>query len=287
MSGRGGVEEKLAVVRDRRTGSEKVPYPIRIRELQVLRSRMVGSALLRVTFGGEGLAGFVSHCPDEHVRLIFPEPDGSLRLPEPDGDMLRWPRPVPRSREYTVRRHDADAGELDIDIALHRGGLASDWAVDAAPGDTLHVAGPPGGLAVPHGYDRWLLAGDITALPAIARWLEGLPSDARGWAFVEVTDASEEIEIAAPAGVSVRWVHRGGVAPGLSDALEKAVREVRVPDGERVYAWIAGEAGSLKPLRRWVRDELGLAGDDHEITGYWKRGTADFDDDEEEHGHGH
>lgn len=88
----------------------------------------------------------------------------------------------------------------------------------------------------------------------------------------------------------VRWVHRGPVPPGSSDALADAVREVRVPDGETVFAWIAGEAGSVRPLRRWVRDELGLGPDDHEVTGYWKRGVADFDEDDDhdhDHGHGH
>jgi NADPH-dependent ferric siderophore reductase len=41
--------------------------------------------------GGPGTAGFESHAPDEHVKLIFPEADGILRVPEPDGLMLRWP----------------------------------------------------------------------------------------------------------------------------------------------------------------------------------------------------
>ncbi|WP_367128667.1 siderophore-interacting protein [Saccharothrix sp. HUAS TT1] len=260
-------------------GAEKVGYPIRIRAVEVVRTAMVGSGLLRVTLGGPGAEGFEAHSPDEHVKLIFPEPDGSLRLPEPNGDMLRWPRPSPTSREYTVRRYDPVTGELDLDVALHDGGLGSDWARSVEPGAVVHVAGPPGGLIVPHDYDRYLLAGDLTALPAIARWLEELPRTAAGWAFIEVADAGEEIELAAPEDVEVRWLHRGAAPAGTVDLLERAVRAIRVPEGERLYAWIAGEAGSIKPLRRWVRDELGLAKADHDITGYWKRGVADFDDD--------
>ncbi|GAA3626140.1 hypothetical protein GCM10022419_134620 [Nonomuraea rosea] len=56
---------------------------------------------------------------------------------------------------------------------------------------------------------------------------------------------------------------------------------MKVPDGERVYVWLAGEAGQLKPLRRWVRDELGLDKGDYSVTGYWKRGVADYDDDDQ------
>ncbi|WP_037367572.1 siderophore-interacting protein [Amycolatopsis orientalis] len=272
---------RIAEVRAGRQ-AEKVPYPIRIRRAEVVRTSAVGAGLLRVTLGGPGTAGFEAHSPDEHVKILFPDADGQVRPPEPNGDLLRWPKPAPISREYTVRRYDPKSGELDLDVALHDGGLGSDWARTVRPGEAVHVAGPPGGLIVPHTYDRYLLAGDITALPALARWLEELPRTAVGWAFAEVADASEEIDLDAPDGVEVRWLHRGAAAPGSVELLADAVREVKVPEGERLYAWIAGEAGAIKPLRRWLRDDLGLAREDYDVTGYWKRGVADFDD---EHDH--
>ncbi|SDG94223.1 NADPH-dependent ferric siderophore reductase, contains FAD-binding and SIP domains [Sinosporangium album] len=265
---------------------EKVQYPIRIRETRVVRTAMEGAGLLRVTLGGPGTEGFESHSPTEHVKLLFPDPDGSLRLPEPNGNLLRWPRPYPTSREYTVRRYDPVTGEIDIDIAPHKGGLASDWALDVQPGSVVHVAGPPGGLIVPYSYDRYLFVGDITALPAIARSLEELPRDAKGWAFIEVAGVAEETALSAPEGVEVHWLHRGDRPAGTGYALAEAVTAVTVPEGERLYAWIAGEAGQIKPLRRWVRDELRLEKADHDITGYWKRGIADFDD-EHDHDHDH
>ncbi|MET9108952.1 siderophore-interacting protein [Streptomyces zhihengii] len=270
--------ERIAEVRAGRV-PEKVGYPIRVRETEVVRTAWIGGGLLRVTLGGPGTEGFEAHAPDEHVKLLFREPDGSLRLPEPDGTMLKWPRPAPTSREYTVRRYDPVSGELDIDVAAHEGGLASDWARGARPGSVVHVAGPPGGLIVPHSYDRYLLVGDITALPAIARWLEELPRDARGWVFAEVAGPGEEIGLAAPDGFEVRWLHRGDRPAGTGDALARAATGVSIPAGERVYVWAAGEAGQIKPLRRWVRDGLGLDRADHDITGYWKRGVADYDDD--------
>ncbi|MGW7536484.1 siderophore-interacting protein [Amycolatopsis sp. NPDC054798] len=273
---------RIAEVRAGRQ-AEKVPYPIRIRRAEVVRTSAVGSGLLRVTLGGPGTAGFEAHSPDEHVKILFPDADGELRLPEANGDMLRWPKPSPVSREYTVRRYDPASGELDLDVALHDGGLGSDWARAVRPGEAVHVAGPPGGLIVPHNYDRYLLAGDITALPALARWLEELPRTAAGWAFAEIADASEQIDLDAPDGVEVHWLHRGpGKPPGSVELLADAVREVKVPEGERLYAWVAGEAGAIKPLRRWLRDDLGLAREDYDVTGYWKRGVADFDD---EHDH--
>ncbi len=258
----------------------KVPYPIGIRVLVVLAVRPLGTALLRLTLGGDGAEGFQSHLPEEHVRLVFPDEHGELRLPEPDGRVLRWPRPLPVSREYTVRRHDPVAGEIDIDVVLHPGGVASEWARSVEVGTRVHVAGPPGGFALPLVHDRYLFAGDIAALPQIARYLEALPADAAGWAVVEVADAAEEIELSAPAGVEVRWVHRGDRPPGDGDALERAVRAVRPPEGARTSVWIAGEAGAIKPLRRWARHDLGVDPVDCRITGYWKRGVADFDDEQ-------
>ncbi|GAA3524844.1 siderophore-interacting protein [Amycolatopsis ultiminotia] len=276
----------LARIAEVRAGAhaETVPYPIRIRRTEVVRTEPAGSGLVRVTLGGPGTAGFESHAPDEHVKILFPDPDGTLRLPEPNGDLLRWPKPFPRTREYTVRRYDPASGELDLDIALHNGGLGADWARAVRPGETVHVAGPPSGLIVPRGYDRYLVAGDLSAVPAVARWLEELPRTAVGWAFAEVADASEEIELAAPDGFEVHWLHRGAAAPGTSGLLARAVQEIRVRQGERLYAWIAGEAGEIKPLRRWLRSDLGLAREDFDVTGYWKRGVADFED---EHDHEH
>ncbi|TCP45105.1 NADPH-dependent ferric siderophore reductase [Tamaricihabitans halophyticus] len=280
IENRGRHLEQIAEVRQGST-SAKVGYPIRIREVEVLRSYPLGAGLIRVILGGPGTDGFEAHSPDEHVKLIFPEPDGELRLPEPNGLMLSWPRPSPTTREYTVRGYDPVTGELAIDIALHGTGLGANWARTVEPGATVHVAGPPGGLIVPHNYDRYLLAGDLTALPAIDRWLEELPRTAAGWAFIEVADASEEIELSAPEDMAVHWLHRGASPPGTGDMLERAVRTVSIPDGERCFVWLAGEAGQLKPLRRWVRDELKLAKTDYDITGYWKRGVADYDDDHE------
>jgi NADPH-dependent ferric siderophore reductase len=279
MVDRGAYRERIAEVLAGTHGA-KVGYPIGLRELEVIRTAPMGSGLIRITFGGPELDGFHSYVPDEHVRLVFPDTDGTLRLPIPDGLSLDWPAPRPISREYTVRRYDAAAGELDIDFALHPGGLASDWALAVQPGTRIHIAGPPGGVVVPTSYDNYLFAGDITALPAIARWLEWLPREKTGWVFVEVVDETQEIELAAPAGVEVRWLHRGDARAGTGDLLEKAIRTVTVPDGQNVYAWVAGEAGRLRPIRTWVRGELGVPAKDCLIAGYWKHGVADFDREE-------
>lgn len=96
---------------------------------------------------------------------------------------------------------------------------------------------------------------------------------------IALADRSEEIPLAAPSGVTVRWAHRGSVPAGTGDDLERAVRSVELPAGERTFVWVAAEAGVVKPLRRWVRDR-GVPAGDFRIVGYWKRGVADFDDED-------
>ncbi|MFT4009430.1 MAG: siderophore-interacting protein [Nocardioidaceae bacterium] len=249
-------------------------YPNRIRRVEVLRRDAVTPRMLRLTFGGPGLAGFESHSPDEHVKILFPdpdgEPDGELRLPEQDGDKLVWPRPLPVSREYTVRRYDAGAGELDIDFVLHDGGLASSWAATVQLGSSVWIAGPPRGLIVPDEYDYYVFAGDETALPAIARSAGELPRTAIGRIGILVHDATEEQPIEAPEGIQLSWLHRTGDPVSL---LEGFLDSTVPPSGARTYLWVAGEQRLLKPARSWAQQH-GVRRHDRHTTGYWRAGRA-------------
>ena len=49
-----------------------------------------------------------------------------------------------------------------------------------------------------------------------------------------------------------------------------------LPDGDG-FVWVAGEAVSVRPLRRYLRDELGLARGSVDVDGYWRRGVAGHD----------
>ena len=64
--------------------------------------------------------------------------------------------PRPLNREYTPLHFDAQANELTLDFYLHDGGVASEWAEGAKPGDTLIIGGPRGSLIIPMDY-QWQL----------------------------------------------------------------------------------------------------------------------------------
>ncbi len=254
-------------------GVTRIGYPIGVRTASVVRVAEVTPTMLRLTLGGPGLAGFHSHQADDHVKVVFPLPDGTRNDPVPDDEeSLEWPRPVPPTRKYTVRRWDPRALELDLDFVVHDGGLASDWVGSVAVGADVVVAGPPGAKAFAHTYDHYVFAVDTTALPALARWLEESPADVSADVLVDVDHRWErDYPLADRDGVRVRWLDRSG---GSRLTQEVAGLDLPARDRARTFLFAAGEAGDIKPLRAWARDHV----TDSLVTGYWKRGVAGLDE---------
>ncbi|MET9393918.1 siderophore-interacting protein [Streptomyces sp. NPDC006624] len=245
--------------------------PRRTHSAQVVRTERLTPHMQRVVLGGEGLADFAAQtCTDHYVKLLFP-PAG-VTYPEPF-DLQRVRDELPReqwpvTRTYTVRHWDAEHRELTLDFVLHGDeGLAGPWAARVRPGETVRFMGPGGAYAPDPEADWHLLAGDESALPAIACALEALPRGARAFAFVEISGPEEEQKIDSD--VEVVWLHRGGRP--LGEALVEAVRNLDFPEG-RVQAFVHGEAHFVKELRSLLRVERGMPREDLSISGYWRLG---------------
>lgn len=244
--------------------------------------------LVRITFSGPDLHGFRDAAPDQYVKVFFPSPGTRAPLlpPPPPDDPYSWYRSYlrmpdelrPAMRTYTVRASRPQAGELDIDFVLHAdAGPASGWAASATIGDEVALLGPHGLYDVPSATSWQLLVGDDSALPAIAAICERLPDSARALVFVEVADADDELPLHRPGGesVDIRWVHRrDGGAPG--EAVLTAVRDATLPEGAP-YAWICGEAGLVKHVRRHLVRERGVDKRHITFTGYWRQGRSEDD----------
>ncbi|MFD7445013.1 siderophore-interacting protein [Streptomyces sp. NPDC059909] len=245
-------------------------------EAQVLRTERITPHMVRVVLGGDGLASFgTDGSTDAYVKVVFPAP--GVTYPEPF-DMARIREELPRdqwptNRTYTVRAWDPVHRELTIDFVVHGDeGLAGPWAARVQPGETVRLLGPGGGYAPDAAADWHLLAGDESALPAIAAALEQMPAGAVVHAFVEVAGPAEQQKIATPDGVTVTWLHRGDRPVG--EALVAAVRELDFPAGD-VHAFVHGEAGAVKELRRLLRLERGVPAARLSISGYWRLGKSD------------
>jgi len=255
---------------------QRVRHALKMRLLQVVRTRQVSPQLLRVTLAGDDLKDFVSASFDDHVKVFFPAP-GQPRpaLPEvgPNGPVFAEGAPRPAARDYTPRRHDPVAGELDLEFVLHGDGPASTWAAQAAPGQYLGVGGPRGSFVIPDGFDWHLLVGDETALPAIGRRLEELPAGAQALVVVAVDNAAAEIPLPSRASVEVRWQHRDGAPAGDATLLERALRAITLPRGEG-YVWAAGEGAAIRAVRQYLVGERGIDKSRIRASSYWKAGAA-------------
>ena len=243
----------------------------------VLRTSWVTPHMIRVVLGGPGLTGFpAGEFTDHYVKLLFP-PDGAPYATPFDMEQVQaaLPRELwPVTRTYTVRAWDPASGELTIDFVYHGDeGLAGPWAASAAPGDRIQFFGPGGGYAPDPDADWHLLAGDESALPAIAAALPRLPEGARALVLVEVAGASEEQADLVPAdGVDLVWLHRGDRPPG--EVLVAAVRSAVLPAGAG-HVFVHGEAGLVRELRLHLRVERGLAPASTSISGYWRLGRTE------------
>ena len=235
--------------------------PMAVRDLEVLSTTALTSAITRVRLGGPEASGMVADGPADHIRLVFAQPD--------DGGSERRPP----SRDFTPRavRDTADGSrELDIDFVLHgMNGPATTWATTAAVGDRLTVAGPRGSRLVPTGIDSLVLLADETAFPACARWMEQVGPDVRIEALLTASHSdADAYPFAERDGITLRWLDS---AAELLESLKRATI------GPRTFVFGAGEATALIEPRHHLRRDLGLPAEQLAFQGYWRHGVAGLD----------
>ncbi|ADG18192.1 FAD-binding 9 siderophore-interacting domain protein [Paraburkholderia atlantica] len=257
----------------------RVRHPLKFRLLQVKQVRALTPHLIRVTFTGDDLHDFVSASFDDHIKVFFPEPGADKpTLPQagPDGPVFPEGK-RPTARDFTPRRFDRDARELDIEFAMHDAGPAATWAAQAQVGQYLGVGGPRGSMVIPTGFDWHLLIGDDTALPAIARRLEELPAGRRVAAVIEVADPSARIEFTTQAELHLVWCYRSEADTQTGtrgEALLHAVRGTWLPENGEGYVWAAGEAATIRAVRQYLCGERGVDKARIRAASYWKQGAV-------------
>ena len=194
-------------------------------------------------------------------------------------------------------------------------GPDSDWIARAQIGDEVLIFAPTSAhtgvsfgidFVPPARVDAILLAGDETAAPAIAAILEQLPRDARGVVAVELPHAEDAAYLPRHPGFEYRVGARGDgerhahlveTVTDAAAALAPAgagsdVEEVDIDTdilwevprtakggaalkSARLYAWLAGEAGAIKALRRHLVAERGVDRRAVAFMGYWRLGRAE------------
>lgn len=243
----------------------RVRHPLKGRHVQVVRREQLSPGFVRLTLAGPDMADFVSAGFDDHIKLILPAP-GQERpsLPQLVDGRPQFDGPRPVLRDYTPARFDAAEGTLDIEVALHDAGPATEWAASAQVGQWVGIAGPRGSMVVPNGFDWHWLLGDETALPAIARRLAELPAHTRAVVRVQLRNPQDQRDLVSAAQLDVQWV----------PSLMGAAQALTVPQGPG-YIWAAGEHAEMAALRQLLVAKPGVDPKRMRVAAYWKRGEAD------------
>jgi NADPH-dependent ferric siderophore reductase len=240
-------------------------YACSVQSIRQLTPRM-----LRIIFSGQELEKFAWNGPAAHIKLILgPPPTGGER---------------PLSRTYTPRYFDAARLELTVDFVLHGEGPASTWAAQAQVGQPMVIGGPGRAYQVDAQAQWLLLAGDESAIPAIATILEVVPDSLCTQVLIEVNDAADEFRIAAARrNLNTRWLHRAqpilgrGSAVAAGIELTAAVAAFDPPTGPGCV-YVACEAEAMRRIRRHLLVERGLPREWLTTRGYWKQGATDHPD---------
>lgn len=240
---------------------------------EVRAVRELSAHMRRITLQLDDLAGYVHEGPDQLVRVFFPLDHQRVPVLPPGDDW--WPANQalpedirPPIRNYTVRRFDPTRREVDIDFVLHGDvGPGTRWGTSARPGDRIGLLSDGCGYVEPAGTTARILVADESALPAVGAIVESLPAGAKASVFVEVYGPAEEQRFETAADVDVTWIHRGHGADGSgARAVERLAGHPVAAAG--LYAWVSGEAGLVKAVRRHLVDR-GVPKKKIYFCGYW------------------
>lgn len=238
------------------------PFEVKVRNLTVSALETLSPSLTRVVLEGPELEGFRSLSPDDHVKVVFPKGDERVSFDPTAPASTR-----PPMRDFTPRQFDAD--KLVLDFVVHAehasDGPAARWIRDAKVGSKLGIGGPRGALVVAQHVETFILMGDETAVPAIARRLDELTAGQTAHVLIEMENAEHEIPLKQP----VRWLHRA-----KGESLVNAIADLPKPT-ETTFVWGAAESSVAREIRAHFTE---LPKDAMRITGYWKRGVADHHD---------
>lgn len=244
---------------------------------RVVATERLTPGLVRVTLGEGELGGFVMpEATDAYINVAIPPPGAPYdAVFDPAQVRSSFPRDAwPARRRYTVRAWDAERRQLTVDFVVHGDdGVAGPWAAAAEPGDVLVFEGPSGGYRPDPAADWHLMVGDESALPAIAASLEAVPADVLVVVRLVCDGEDHEVALRSPGRLDVSWLHRTGTRED-AELLPTAIRDLSFPRG-RVHAFIHGEAGEIREIRRHLLLDRGLTRADMSCSPYWRRDMTD------------
>ena len=213
--------------------------------LTVTGRREISPHYLRLSFDAGGRLSEHPVHPTMWIRLWFA-----------DGDKLH-------QRGYTLVNPDPAANAFDVEFALHDG-IASNWARDARPGDTIEATVLGSKFAIPEPRPAgYVIVGDSASLPAINSLLAAI-GDAPARVFLEAGyDDDRDLPVARDAAVT--WVDR----KNAGETLLEAVRSAAFNAGDH-FGWVACDTRTTRSVVKVLRDGYGIPRKSIKAQGYWE-----------------
>ena len=232
----------------------------KIRTIKVTKISLLSPNMKRITFHSKDFFDFPENEDGGYVKLLFKQESS-------DNSFLR---------PYTIRSFRKKKLELDIDFSNHFGnqGYATKWASHAKIGDEILISGPGLKKPINENSDWFFFVGDMTALPAIACYLERIPKSAVGFVVLEIISKDDKIKLIKPKNIKIKWVVKSKQNPSV---LEDTVKEINWLNG-KPYVWVACEFNKMRNLRNFFQKNKKISKNEMYISSYWKLGL-----DQEEH----
>lgn len=213
-------------------------------QLTLTGRREITPHFLRLSFAAGGMLADRPLHPKMWIRMWFA-----------DGEKQH-------QRGYTLVNPDPQADTVDIDFALHDG-IASRWAQNAQPGDTIEVTVLGSNFTLPEpppaGY---VIVGDTASLPAINSLLDAI-GDTPARVFLEAGhDDDKELPVARSAGVV--WVDRKNAGEALVQAVSASAF-----DAADHFGWVACDNRTTRAVAKVFREEYSIPRKSIKAQAYW------------------
>lgn len=217
--------------------------------LTVTGKRAISPHYLRLSFDAGGMLDEHSLHPTMWVRLWFA-----------DGTKLH-------QRGYTLVDPDPQADTVDIEFALHDG-IASQWARDAQPGDTIAATVLGSKFAVPEPAPAgYIIVGDTASLPAINTLLDAI-GDAPAQVFLEA-GYDDDKGLPVSGDTDVTWVDRENEGAELLETVKSAAF-----DASDHFGWVACDSRTTRSVAKVLREDFGIPRSSIASRAYWMVGRS-------------
>ena len=232
--------------------------------------------LRRLVLHSDELVDYPHQFNGAHIKIFLASAgQTSPQLPQFSGHGFKWGDPdnKPIVRTYTIRDYDAQACTVSIDFVKHGdNGPASAFAEHARAGDIIGISSPGGPNPMLKAATRYLFVGDITAVPAIASLLSDIEQEASGDVVLLLPDASDlPTTLNLPTNMQLHMFY--GSLSQIPALIEKVSGFPPLCADD--FAWVAGEAEMVRPLRDLLRNQWQLPPQRHYAVPYWRHGETE------------